>query len=84
MKSRSQIAIFTRIAAITGIGIKTKYENHNREIINTDKPQIIALIYEVAHDFTFNAVLISTAVVGSHPASHAAIFAAATHKTSFC
>ena len=76
--------MFTRIAAITGIGINTKYENQSQEIMRTDNQQMIALIRDVAPDFTLSAVLISTAVVGSHHTNPLATFAAATHNTSFC
>ena len=84
MKSSNQIAIFTRIAAITGIGISTKYENQSHEIMHTESQAMTALIQDVAQDLILSAVLMSTAVVGSHQANPQIIFAAATHKTSFC
>lgn len=51
-------------------------------MMSTLRPAITAEIHEVAHDFTLRAVLMSTAVVGNHHASHETRLAAATHRTS--
>jgi hypothetical protein len=62
--SISQIAIFIRIAAITGIGRYVNTSNSNTEIVRVNIATKKADILLVAHDFTLNAVRTSTAVAG--------------------
>jgi hypothetical protein len=81
--SISHNAIFIKIAAIIGNGKNLKAQLKSKaEIINVKiaiKNQEVLL---VAHEFIFKAVLIKTAVFGSHHNIHVQIFDNASQSTS--
>lgn len=76
------MAIFIRIAAITGIGSSLKKSNNNHPMISVNIAMSAADIREVAPFFTLKAVRTRTAVAGSPQAIPETIFARPRPKTS--
>ena len=80
--STIQIAMFTRIAATTGIGRSLNAEKQSQAIAVVNTAMRNALVRCVAPDLAFSAVRTSTAVAGSPPMIPEATFAIQSPKTS--